>query len=152
MAFASRIPPLVALRAFEAAARLGSFTAAAAEICVTNSAVSHQIRALEDAIGRRLFLRRGPRVRLTAEGAFLAERVRESLEELARAVRAVSASRDDPARAAAPRTGGGRAVGAVTRNCGAFRSLRGPRAPGKSSAPASWAFLPRNAPGGALFR
>ena len=46
-----RLPSLKALRAFEAAARLGSFSRAAAELGVTHGAVSHQIRALEEELG-----------------------------------------------------------------------------------------------------
>jgi LysR family glycine cleavage system transcriptional activator len=52
-----RLPPLNALRAFEAAARLGSFSAAAQELRVTDSAVSQQVRALERYLGTRLFKR-----------------------------------------------------------------------------------------------
>ena len=54
---ARRLPPLNALRAFEAAARLGSFTAAAQELRVTDSAVSQQVRTLERYLGTRLFKR-----------------------------------------------------------------------------------------------
>ncbi|PZQ47174.1 MAG: LysR family transcriptional regulator [Rhodovulum sulfidophilum] len=54
-------PPLGALRAFEAVARHDSFSRAAAELCVTQSAVSHQIRALEAWLGAPLFTRRGNR-------------------------------------------------------------------------------------------
>jgi LysR family glycine cleavage system transcriptional activator len=63
------------LKTFQVAARLGSFTAAAAELCVTASAVSHQIRALEDQLGTALF-DRGPRsLQLTASGAQLLARI-----------------------------------------------------------------------------
>ncbi|SEM96635.1 transcriptional regulator, LysR family [Roseovarius tolerans] len=62
-------PPLNALRAFEAAARLGGFANAAEELCVTPGAVSQHIRALEDWIGADLFERRSQGVRLTALGA-----------------------------------------------------------------------------------
>jgi LysR family transcriptional regulator, glycine cleavage system transcriptional activator len=55
----SRLPPLNAIKAFEAAARLGSFTRAADELNVTHGAVSRQIRLLEDWLGVRLFLRTG---------------------------------------------------------------------------------------------
>ena len=47
----AKIPPLHALRAFEAAARLGSFARAAEELCITRSAVSHRIQLLEDLLG-----------------------------------------------------------------------------------------------------
>ncbi|MGM3031576.1 LysR family transcriptional regulator, partial [Bacillus cereus group sp. BC34] len=53
----SHLPPLSALRAFEAAVRLGGFARAAAELNVSTSAVSHQIRALEESLGARLLER-----------------------------------------------------------------------------------------------
>jgi LysR family glycine cleavage system transcriptional activator len=62
------LPPLAALRAFEAAARLESVTQAASELCVTQTAVSHQVRVLEDALGVALFIRRPRRLELTAQG------------------------------------------------------------------------------------
>ncbi|MEL0437260.1 LysR family transcriptional regulator [Phycobacter sp. K97] len=58
--------PLTALRAFEAAARLGSFAAAAEELGVTPGAVSAQVKSLEDSIGAPLFHRRARAVELTA--------------------------------------------------------------------------------------
>ena len=67
-------PPLNALRAFEAAARLGGFALAAEELSVTPGAVSQHIRALEDWAGVALFERRAQGVRLTPEGAALAPR------------------------------------------------------------------------------
>ncbi len=63
-----RLPSLLALRAFEAAARLGSFAAAAAELTLTPSAISHQVRALEAWFDRPLFVRSTRRVELTADG------------------------------------------------------------------------------------
>lgn len=66
-----RMPPLAAVRAFEAAARLESFTAAAAELGLTQAAVSYQVKALEDRIRAPLFVRERGRVRLTALGARL---------------------------------------------------------------------------------
>ncbi len=62
------LPPLRALRAFEAAARHLSFTKAGAELFVTQAAVSHQIRALEEDLGVRLFRRMNRRLMLTEEG------------------------------------------------------------------------------------
>ena len=61
-------PPLNALAAFEAAARLGSFTRAGEELCVTQAAISQHIRHLEDYLGVPLFTRRSPGVRLTPDG------------------------------------------------------------------------------------
>src|SRR5690606_18373100 len=65
---ARRLPPMSTLRAFEAAARHGSFKQAAAELAVTPTAVSHRIRALEDHLGVRLFDRRVRQVSLTRAG------------------------------------------------------------------------------------
>ena len=52
----ARLPPLAAVRAFEAAARLGSFTRAGAELGMTQAAVSYQIKLLEERVGTPLFL------------------------------------------------------------------------------------------------
>src|SRR5437016_5807028 len=69
-----RLPPLNALRAFEAAARHLSFTAAESELNVTQAAVSHQIKALEERLGLKLFRRVGRGLLLTdAAQAYLAE-------------------------------------------------------------------------------
>ncbi|NNM65207.1 MAG: LysR family transcriptional regulator [Burkholderiales bacterium] len=63
-----RIPNFVLLRAFEAAARLESFTLAAHELHLTPSAISHQVRELEDYFARPLFVRKNRRVEPTPEG------------------------------------------------------------------------------------
>ncbi|WP_218353940.1 transcriptional regulator GcvA [Alteromonas lipotrueiana] len=63
-----RLPPLNALKAFEAAARHLSFTRAADELFVTQAAVSHQIKALEDHLSMKLFIRRNRTLLLTEEG------------------------------------------------------------------------------------
>ena len=68
-----RFPSFLALRAFEAAARCGGFTAAGQELNLTPSAISHQVRALETYFGRPLFSRQGIRVVLTEGGLHLAE-------------------------------------------------------------------------------
>jgi LysR family glycine cleavage system transcriptional activator len=78
-----RLPPLSALRPFEAAARLESFSRAAEELHLTHGAVSRQVRALEDHLGTELFARHGKRVTLTAPGRAFAERVRAVLDDLA---------------------------------------------------------------------
>ncbi|SIO01444.1 transcriptional regulator GcvA [Salinivibrio sp. ES.052] len=65
---ARRLPPLNALRVFEAAARHLSFTRAAEELFVTQAAVSHQIKALEEFLGLKLFRRRNRSLLLTEEG------------------------------------------------------------------------------------
>ncbi len=64
----ARLPPLNAIRVFEAAARHLSFTRAARELCVTQGAVSQQVKGLEEALGVRLFLRVDRGLRLTEEG------------------------------------------------------------------------------------
>ncbi|MGL5907091.1 MAG: transcriptional regulator GcvA, partial [Shewanella sp.] len=63
-----RLPPLNAVKAFEAAARHLSFTRAAEELFVTQAAVSHQIKALEDFLGLKLFRRKNRSLLLTEEG------------------------------------------------------------------------------------
>src|SRR6185312_10079089 len=63
-----RLPPLNALKAFEAAARHESFTRAAGELCVTPGAVSHQVKALESELGLKLFNRERHRLIITDAG------------------------------------------------------------------------------------
>ncbi len=63
-----RLPPLNSLRVFEAAARHLSFTRAAEELFVTQAAVSHQIKALEEFLSLKLFRRRNRSLLLTEEG------------------------------------------------------------------------------------
>ncbi|MGE5562890.1 MAG: LysR substrate-binding domain-containing protein [Bacillota bacterium] len=66
-----KLPPLAAIRAFEAAARTENFTAAAAELGMTQAAVSYQVKSLEERLGSPLFVREKGRVRLTPLGARL---------------------------------------------------------------------------------
>ena len=66
-----RLPPLASVRAFEAAARTENFTAAAAELGMTQAAVSYQVKSLEERLGAPLFVREQGRVRLTPLGARL---------------------------------------------------------------------------------
>ena len=87
---ALRLPPFSALRAFESAARLESFSRAAEEIHVTHGAVSHQVKALEDFVGLPLFARNGRRVSLTASGKVLADRVRAALRDIGEALESIS--------------------------------------------------------------
>ena len=63
-----RLPPLAAIRAFEAAARAENFTAAAAELGMTQAAVSYQVKSLEERLGSPLFVREKGRARLTPLG------------------------------------------------------------------------------------
>lgn len=65
---AVRLPPLNALRAFEASARQLSFTRAAEELFVTQAAISHQIKALEEHLGLKLFMRKNRALLLTEDG------------------------------------------------------------------------------------
>ncbi|MEJ7669245.1 MAG: transcriptional regulator GcvA [Casimicrobiaceae bacterium] len=90
-----RLPPMQALRAFEATARTRSLTKAAEALHVTHGAISHQIKALEEDIGVRLVERAGRGIRLTDEGERFVARVRGALAELAEAVREV-AERTNP--------------------------------------------------------
>lgn len=77
-----KLPPLKALKGFEAAARLLSLRQAAEELHLTHAAISHQIRALEDDLGCELFTRNGRNVVLTPQGAQLYPVVREVIEML----------------------------------------------------------------------
>jgi LysR family glycine cleavage system transcriptional activator len=81
-----RLPPLGALRVFEAAARRMSFKAAADELHVTPTAVSHQIKQLEELLNVRLFERGTRQVRLTAAGHRLFPALRDGLDSFERAV------------------------------------------------------------------
>lgn len=76
------LPSLAALSAFEAAARTGSVTAAAAELNLTQSAVSRQIKLLELQLDVPLFWRERQTIRLTAAGHAYAREIRESLEHI----------------------------------------------------------------------
>lgn len=84
---------LASLRFFEAAARLLSFTRAATELSVTTSAVSHQIRYLEESLGCKLFYRLPKQIKLTEEGEKLASTAAHALRELDRTASEVVASR-----------------------------------------------------------
>jgi len=86
---ARRLPSLNGLRAFEAAARQLSFTRAAEELNVTQSAVSHQIRALEEQMGVSLFRRVNQGLLLTDAGQLLLPPVRDALDRLAAGVERV---------------------------------------------------------------
>ncbi|WP_425407208.1 transcriptional regulator GcvA [Hwanghaeella sp.] len=87
---ATRLPPLNTLRAFEAAARHMSFTKAAEELFVTQAAVSHQIKTLEDALGVKLFKRLNRALLLTEEGQTFIPSVRQALDLLMQGVNKIS--------------------------------------------------------------
>jgi LysR family glycine cleavage system transcriptional activator len=81
-----RLPSMQTLRAFEAAARLQSYTAAAEELGVTHGAISHRIRALERRVGMTLFHRTGRTMVPAREAVTLLAQVREALAALQRAI------------------------------------------------------------------
>jgi LysR family glycine cleavage system transcriptional activator len=78
-----QLPPLNALRAFEAAARSESFTQAADELCVTQGAVSHQVKSLEATLGIKLFSRERQRLILTDAGREYLIVIRDALDRIA---------------------------------------------------------------------
>jgi LysR family glycine cleavage system transcriptional activator len=88
----TRLPSLNALRAFEAAARHLSFTRAAAELNVTQTAISHQIRGLEERLGVQLFRRLPRGLLLTEEAQRYAPALRAAFEQIATATEELSAS------------------------------------------------------------
>jgi LysR family glycine cleavage system transcriptional activator len=83
------LPPLHALRAFEAVGRLLSFRRAGEELLITQSAVSHHIRTLEEALGTRLFERRARGIALTAAGARYLDRISQAFALVADGTREV---------------------------------------------------------------
>src|SRR6516225_8961913 len=78
-----RLPPLNNLKAFDAAARHESFTRAAEELCVTQGAVSQQVKALEAALGIKLFNRERQRLIITEAGRYYLTIVRDALDRIA---------------------------------------------------------------------
>lgn len=88
---ALRLPPLNALRAFEVASRLGSFTLAARELSVSQGAVSRHVARLEDHLGLQLFERSHREIRLTAAGQAYAQDVRQVFERLHQSTAAIKA-------------------------------------------------------------
>lgn len=91
----AKLPSLNGLRAFECAARYMSFTKAAAELHVTQTAISHQIRRLEDELGVTLFLRLKEGLALTEEGQDYLPGIRAAFHELRHATQALLASRQN---------------------------------------------------------
>ena len=87
-----RLPPLRSVRAFEAAARRGSFNEAAEELFVTPSAISHQVKSLEEYLGVSLFRRARRQVHLTIAGERYLESVSHALDEIDLATRRLLAS------------------------------------------------------------
>lgn len=85
------LPPLSTLIGFESAARLGSFSRAAEELNITQSAISHQVRVLENHLGQPLFRRIGRRIELVDAGHDFLITARAALEELRHGVRRLNA-------------------------------------------------------------
>lgn len=90
------LPPLSTLTAFEAAGRLQSFTKAAAELNVTQAAISRQIRLLEEHLGRSLFVRAHRAVELTGEGREYLHTIVNALTHVGAATRELKASQHTP--------------------------------------------------------
>ncbi|MDP4026786.1 LysR substrate-binding domain-containing protein [Methylobacterium sp. NEAU 140] len=86
MPYPRKLPPLGALRAFEAAARHLSFRRAAEELAVTPTAISHQVRLLEAILGQDLFVRHVRRISLTPAGTHLFPTLQAGLDAFARAI------------------------------------------------------------------
>ena len=85
------LPPLAALRAFEAAARHESAKRAAEELSVTATAISHQIRALEESLGVALFLRKPRQLELTAQGRELQQVLEAAFDSISATAKRLSA-------------------------------------------------------------
>jgi LysR family transcriptional regulator, glycine cleavage system transcriptional activator len=90
-----RLPPLNALRVFEAAARHLSFKEAANELAITQAAVSHQIKSLEEYLGVQLFKRAGRGVQLTEAARACLPKLREGFDSLAAAVEMIHVRADE---------------------------------------------------------
>ena len=88
------LPPLKSLRAFEAAARVGSFTDAAKELSLTQGAISYQIRLLESSLGIELFLRSARQVSLTDAGHSLFRTTHRLFRELENEIHSLAPSKD----------------------------------------------------------
>lgn len=118
----SALPPLSMLRAFEAAARCGGFSAAGRELNVTHAAIAQQVRALEDRLGVQLMRRDGRGMALTHEGRRLADRLGEGLAILRAGVaELVDAAAERPVHLTLAT---GFAAGWLTHRLGGFRAER----------------------------
>lgn len=81
----AKIPPLYALRAFDVAAKTCSFTRAAEEMNLTQSAISRHIKNLEDLLGYELFTRKGPKITLTHKGKAFSHALRKGFKQIEKA-------------------------------------------------------------------
>jgi len=92
MSASRRLPNFSALRAFEAAARHENFSRAAEELHLTHGAISHQVRALEEELGRPLFVRNGRQVKITSDALKFAQFLGKSFADIAVAADAMRAA------------------------------------------------------------
>ncbi len=99
-----RLPPLAAVRVFEAAARVGNFTRAAEELGMTQAAVSYQVKLLEERLGVPLFARSGRGIALTDMGKRIAPQVTAAFDTLGDAFAAVREENESILTITAPRT------------------------------------------------
>jgi len=90
-----KLPPLKSLLAFSAASRSQSFSSAAKELYITQSAVSHQIKNLEEFLGTKLFYREGKVLKLSPEGHVYAQKVNQSIEQLISATQELIGNHDN---------------------------------------------------------
>lgn len=97
-----RLPPLNALRVFEVAARNLSFTKAANELCVTNAAVSHQVKQLESFLDLKLFERRNNQLQLTPAGENYLPRIRDAFRALQQATEMLQSDKTTALHVAVP--------------------------------------------------
>lgn len=88
------LPPLAAVRVFEAAARLENFSRAADELAMTQAGVSYQIKLLEERLGAPLFVRRGRGIELTPMGRRIAPRISEAFAGMSEAFATVAAENE----------------------------------------------------------
>lgn len=97
-----KLPPLGALRAFEAGARLESFTLAAAELHVTQTAISHQVKLLENFYNKKLFDRQKRQLSLTEAGEILADVLTDLLDQLEQTSTELLCDKPSPLRITTP--------------------------------------------------
>ncbi|MDV3456922.1 LysR substrate-binding domain-containing protein [Sphingomonas sp. HF-S4] len=116
-----QIPPLAAVRVFEAAARHGNFTRAAEELGMTQAAVSYQIKLLEERLGAALFARQGRAVVLSDLGRRIAPQVTGAFDAMGDAFASVRTESESVLTIAAPRT---LATNWLAARLGAFQLLR----------------------------
>jgi LysR family glycine cleavage system transcriptional activator len=90
-----KLPPLNALRAFEAAARHGGFTGAADELCVTRGAISRHVKLLEEHLGAALFRRLPQGIELTEQGSRFLPILTDAFDSISRGVRSIFSDRSD---------------------------------------------------------